>query len=294
MATLLQASTIEELARVLGQKEWSAPWSSLVAIQPGSSKPPLFCVHPVGGNVLEYLNLIPYLGSDQPVYGLQAQGLDGKQTPLNRVEDMATHYIKEICTVQPEGPYFLAGFSFGGLVAFEMAQQLHTQGQKVALIALFDSHSPKLRENRSSLLRRVCIHLTNLWQLEPMERFHYVRTLVRWYTNKGDYKEFLRNHLPDSLLNLDVVDANLQATKDYVAEVYPGRVTLFRCSVQGPQFSHDPQLGWDSLVDGELETYTVPGDHDGMFKESRVQVLAEKLKLCLDKAQAEHGFDSTS
>jgi aspartate racemase len=292
LATLLQASTIEELARVLRQKEWSAPWSSLVAIQPGSSKPPLFCVHPIGGNVLEYLNLIPYLGSEQPVYGLQAQGLDGKQTPLNRVEDMATHYIKEIRTLQPEGPYFLAGFSFGGLVAFEMAQQLHGQGQKVALIALFDSHSPKLRENGSSFLQRACTHLTNLWQLEPMERFNYVRDLVRWYTNKGNYKEFMRNHLPESLLNFDVLDANSQATKDYVGQVYPGVVSLFRCSVQKPQFSHDPQLGWGSLVGGGLESHTVPGEHDGMFKEPRVRVLAEKLKLCLDKTQAEHGFDS--
>jgi aspartate racemase len=157
LATLLQASTIEELARVLGKKEWSAPWSSLVAIQPGSSKPPLFCVHPIGGNVLEYLNLLPYLGKEQPVYGLQAQGLDGKQTPLNRVEDMASYYIKEIHTVQPEGPYFLAGFSFGGAVAFEMARQLHAQGQKVAWLALCDTHSPKLRENHVSFLESIRI-----------------------------------------------------------------------------------------------------------------------------------------
>ncbi|HAJ64533.1 MAG TPA: non-ribosomal peptide synthetase, partial [Cyanobacteria bacterium UBA8543] len=140
LATLLEAPTIEQLATVIRHKEWSAPWSSLVAIQPGSSKPPLFCIHPVGGNVLEYLNLVRYLGSEQPIYGLQAQGLDGKQTPLNRVKDMAAYYIKEIRTLQPEGPYFLAGYSFGGLVAFEMAQQLHAQGQKVALLALCDTY----------------------------------------------------------------------------------------------------------------------------------------------------------
>jgi aspartate racemase len=134
--------------------------------------------------------------------------------------------------------------------------------------------------------------LTNLWQLEPIEKLNYVQSWVRWHKNKGNYKEFLRNQLPDSLLNFDVLDANLQATKDYVAQVYPGLVTLFRCSVQEPKFSHDPQLGWGSLVGRELEIHAVPGDHDGMLREPRVQVLAEKLKLCLDKAQVDEEVDS--
>lgn len=287
LATLLQATTVEELASVLRQKGWSAPWSSLVAIQPSGSKPPLFCIHPIGGNVLEYLNLVRYLGSDQPVYGLQAQGLDGKQAPLNRVEDMATHYIKEIRAFQPEGPYFIAGFSFGGAVAFEMARQLHAQGQKVALLALCDTRSPKLRENRLSFVESMCIRLSHLWQLEPQEKLNYIQSWVKWHMHKGDYKEFLRNQLPESLLNFDVLDANFQATKNYVPQVYSESVTLFRCRVQDPKFSHDPQLGWGELVSGQLKIHDVPGDHDGMLREPRVRALAEKLKLCLDKAQAD-------
>ena len=101
-----------------------------------------FCIHAGGGNVLMYRDLARRLGPDQPFYGLQAQGLDGKQPRHKRIEDMAAHYIKEIQTLEPKGPYFLGGSSFGGAVAFEMARQLDAQGQKVALVALFDTAGP--------------------------------------------------------------------------------------------------------------------------------------------------------
>jgi amino acid adenylation domain-containing protein len=142
LATLFQAPTIEQLAKILRQEEWKAPWSSLVAIQPLGSKPPFFCVHAAAGNVLFYSDLARHLGSDQPFYGLQAQGLDGDEDPYNRVEEMASHYIDEIRTVQPKGPYLLGGLSFGGVLAYEMAQQLRAQGEKVGLLVLFDTYGP--------------------------------------------------------------------------------------------------------------------------------------------------------
>jgi surfactin synthase thioesterase subunit len=150
LATLFQAPNIEELANILRQKGWSVPWQTLVAIQPGGSKPPLFCIHPVGGNVLCYRDLAHYLGQEQPVYGLQAVGLDGKQAPYKRVEDMAAHYIREIRAFQPEGSYLLAGHSAAGIVAFEIAQQLVAGGQKVAVLALLDAYSPQLLVPRTS------------------------------------------------------------------------------------------------------------------------------------------------
>jgi amino acid adenylation domain-containing protein len=142
LATLLKAPTIEKLAIVLRQSEWSAPWSPLVEIQTEGSKPPLFCVHGGGFNVLIYRNLAINLGTDQPVYALQARGLDGNQPIVNRLEEMATDYVREIQRIQPEGPYFLSGLSNGGNIALEMAQQLTAQGQEVALVALFDSFGP--------------------------------------------------------------------------------------------------------------------------------------------------------
>ncbi len=286
LATLLQAPTIQELARILREDGGSVPWSSLVTIQPNGSKSPLFCIHPVGGNVLEYLNLVGYLGSEQPVYGLQAQGLDAKQAPLNRVEDMATHYIQEIRTVQPQGPYYLAGFSFGGLVAYEMAQQLHTQGQKVTLLALFDTRSPKLLGNHPSVVNSILMRLGHLWQLEPKEKLDYLQSIVRWYFNKGDYKDYLRRQLPESLQNFEVLDTNLEASRNYVPQDYPGSVTLFRCSIQDPKYCHDRPLGWGELAGG-VEIHDVPTYHDRILREPHVRVLAEKLKLCLDKAQTD-------
>ena len=142
LSTLFAAPTIEQLANIIRTSAWTAPWHSLVPIQPEGDRPPLFCVHGGGFNVLIYRELALNLGSNQPVYGLQAKGIDGKTTPHSTIEDMAADYVKYIREIQPEGPYLLAGLSNGGRIALEMAQQLHKQDQKVALLAMFDTHGP--------------------------------------------------------------------------------------------------------------------------------------------------------
>ncbi|HEX2524309.1 MAG TPA: amino acid adenylation domain-containing protein, partial [Terriglobia bacterium] len=139
LATVFQGATVEHLAAILRQDAKPAPRSSLVAIQPAGSKRPLFLVHPAGGHVFPYVHLARYLGPDQPCYGLQARGLEEGEEPHTRIEDMAADYIKALRTVQPIGPYLLGGWSMGGLVAFEMAQQLHAQGEGVDLLALLDA-----------------------------------------------------------------------------------------------------------------------------------------------------------
>ncbi len=150
LTMLFQKNTIEQLARVLRHQKIDISLSPLVKLQAGSSSKSFFCIHPVGGNVLSYLNLANSLGSDFGVYGLQAQGLDGKKPPLTRIEDMATDYLKAVCTVQSSGPYFLGGWSMGGVIALEMAIQLQQQGEKVALLALMDSWIPKRMFEKSS------------------------------------------------------------------------------------------------------------------------------------------------
>jgi len=144
LAAVFQAATIEHLATIFRQHVTSAAQSSLVAIQSGGSKRPLFLIHPAGGHVFPYVHLAQCLGLDQPCYGLQAKGLEEGQELHTRIEDMATYYIKALQTVQPEGPYTLGGWSMGGVVAFEMAQQLHAQGQRVAFLALLDARIPKI------------------------------------------------------------------------------------------------------------------------------------------------------
>ncbi|MBN3989151.1 MAG: amino acid adenylation domain-containing protein [Nostoc sp. NMS2] len=142
LSSLFLNPTIESLATALSSKADSLPWSPLVPIQPAGSSPALFCVHPIFGVVFPYYELAQNLGKNQPFYGLQPIGLDGKSSPLTRIEDMATHYIEALRTVQPKGPYFLGGWSFGGWVAFEMAQQLQNSGEEVALLAVLDTLAP--------------------------------------------------------------------------------------------------------------------------------------------------------
>lgn len=142
LSTLFLNPTIESLATALSSKADSLPWSPLVPIQPAGSNPAFFCVHPIFGVVFPYYELAQNLGKNQPFYGLQPIGLDGKSSPLTRIEDMATHYIEALRRVQPKGPYFLGGWSFGGWVAFEMAQQLQKSGEEVALLAVLDTLAP--------------------------------------------------------------------------------------------------------------------------------------------------------
>ncbi|MEM7125427.1 MAG: amino acid adenylation domain-containing protein [Chloroflexota bacterium] len=142
LATLFQAPTLAEQAELLRNEGWTPDWSALVPIQPHGTQRPLFCAHAVGGNVLSLRLLAEHLGQDQPFYALQSQGLDGKETIPERVEEIAGYYISEMRTVQPRGPYQLAGQSSGGLVAFEMANQLVSQGEEVSLLVLLDTYLP--------------------------------------------------------------------------------------------------------------------------------------------------------
>jgi thioesterase domain-containing protein/acyl carrier protein len=296
VATLFRAPTIEELAGVIRQKDWSAPWKSLLAIQPGGTKQPFFCVHAHDGGILFWRDLARHLGSDQPFYALQPQGLDGKQPLHSRIEEMAAHYIKEIRILQPEGPYFIGGHCLGGVIAFEMAQQLHLQGEKVGLLALFDSYAPRREKSgRSSLLHRswikgirlfetVHLHLGNFSVLEPGERLSYIKEKL----NKALYKLYMSlgsRWIPAARNRRKVLTAASQAARHYVSKVYPGRVTLFRATTLRRGINHDPQMGWGSLAGGGLEAHLIPGYHAHIVLEPRVRLLAKELTASLSEAQ---------
>jgi surfactin family lipopeptide synthetase A len=287
LATLFQAQTIEVLATIMHQKALVAPWSSLVPIQPKGDKPPLFCIHPIGGNVLEYYPLANYLGDERPIYGLQSQGLDGKQQPFDRVEKMASHYVNYMLAIQPEGAYSLLGYSFGGLIAFEIAQQLHDRGKQVTFLGLVDLNSPNLKKERPSLTKSIEIHLRNLWQLPNKARGKYIKDRIDYRFNDFDYREFMIENLSEvSPINqqlIDVLDANFQASENYTAKPYAGDISLFRCQVQTLDYSLSPDLGWGELADGNLKIYDIPSIHYEILREPGIQFIAEKIKSCLEK-----------
>ena len=175
LSILLKAPTIEKLATIIRQEECSEAWSPLVEIQVEGSKPPLFCIHGGGFNILIYRELAINLGSDYPVYGLQARGLKHNRAWLEQIETIAQDYIQEIQKVQPKGPYLLAGLSNGGNIALEMAQQLKKQGHEVALLAMFDSHGPQGIE----LLAPVPRFLSSIYYLGRYSSFRWLLKTVR-------------------------------------------------------------------------------------------------------------------
>lgn len=290
LATLFQAQSIEKLADIMSQQGWVAPWSSLVTIQPHGSKPPLFLLHAIGGNILEYYPLAQYLGNEQPIYGLQSQGLDGQQQPLTSVEDMASHYIKDILSIQPTGPYFLVGYSFGGLLAFEIAQQLYAQDRKVALLALLDTSSPNFQRIRPSLAQFIQINFSNLWQLPPNRKLKYITDRLDYRFNKKfDYKADMIKDLskisPPTPQLLNLIDTNMQSAREYTAQIYPGDVSLFRCQVQSVGSYLSDDLGWGEIVTGKVEIYNIANSHYDLLKEPMISIVVEKLKICLEKAR---------
>src|SRR5208337_2029496 len=265
LAMLFEAPTIEQLAAVLCDHDWASHWSSLVPIQPGGTKPAFFCVHGVGGNVLGFRELARLMSPDYPFYGLQAQGLDGKRPCFTRIEEMAAHYIQEIKTVRPEGPYFIGGYSLGGLVAYEMARQLRARGEPVGLVVLLDTYVGKLSSISSSvtrLLQRSCRQ--NFLRDFPKRAKESLRRKIRGVLLSGVLKNVLRS--------------NQAAGDRCVLRPYRGKVVLFRASEASDKSYESLYSAWTSLAVGGLEVQQIVGHHGDILVRPQVDLLAAKLK----------------
>jgi surfactin family lipopeptide synthetase C len=302
LATLFKGPTIEQMANILSQQTDSLPWSPLVTIRQTGSNQPFFCVPGAGGNVIYLYNLARHLGSEQPFYGLQARGLDGKSKPHIRVEDIASYYIEAIQKVQPQGSYFIGGHSFGSYVAFEIAQQLQKQGHEIALLAVFDTPAPAPSkipqdvnlDDASKLIE--IIHIIERWLGKNLE----VSDEVFQKLNPDEQFDYIKEQLmlvdllpPDAETNLvrgllQVFDASAQASIHYLPKsIYINRIVLFRASEVDTkdielqtQTQSDPTWGWSEFSTEPIDIQIVPGDHITMFNEPHVQVLAERLKTC--------------
>jgi thioesterase domain-containing protein len=214
---------------------------------------------------------------------------------------MAAHYIREIQTVQPEGPYFLGGRSLGGTVAFEMACQLKAQNQEVALLALLDTdpmgYHKLLPESNADfhklhrLVKRARGHLSNLSSLKTREKIDYFRGKAKYVPGKiknklwqAVYKFYVKVNRPLPQILQSVQEFNFMAVMNYVPKIYSGKVTLFWAS-EDLRGSYDVQDGWNFLAAG-VETHNIPGNHLNIVKEPYVQELAEKLRQCIEKSQS--------
>jgi len=320
LATLFQAPTVERLAAALRALDDGRPWSPAIALQPRGDRTPFFCVHPAGGGVLHYLDLARHLGEDRPFYGLHAPGLYGERQPLGDIEALAMEHLAAIRTVQPAGPYALGGWSFGGLVAFEIALRLREAGERVALLALLDAVPPDRQDgpagteppededdaeviawyaedflrffgkDLAEAKRPRLLDAEALRALEPEERLRYLHGVAAAVNGLP----------PDAGLErvrryIEMYRVNQRAARNYAPRaVYPGTVTLFRAAESagdGPAATGptgdapagaDP--GWSAWVGGDLQIETVPGAHDTFIEEPHVPILARQVRLCLDRA----------
>ncbi|MBV9462658.1 MAG: amino acid adenylation domain-containing protein [Verrucomicrobiae bacterium] len=298
LASLLKAPTIEQLAKLLEQTGSSEAWSCLIPIQSGGSRPPIFWVHTLGGGggggLFRYKRLAELLGADQPSYGIQAP-----PEPFGNFEDMAAHYIRELRQFQPHGPYHLAGYCFGGNVAYEMARQLREEGETVAFLGVIESDSvpPKvktiawgpqavlnfvsnlfywladfLRLPASEMRNRIHRRITRLFRkqkpgVEP-ELDIPLDEIIDFKDYPADYKKYAQVHW--------------RAWLNYRPRPYDGIVTLFRVRRQA-LMNFDPTLGWGKLTEDRVVVRIIPGRHDSIFNDPQVQLFAFEMRASLQQ-----------
>jgi acyl-CoA synthetase (AMP-forming)/AMP-acid ligase II/thioesterase domain-containing protein len=287
LVLFLHTPTIAQMAIFLDQRDYALPPASLVALRTTGTKPPFYCVHACSGEVLFLQDFAAHLDPDQPVYALRAQGLDVGSKPLPSVELMAAHYRQEIEAFQPQGPYYVGGAGAGGLIAYEIAQQLTAQGQPVNLVVLMDTLPPnvmgvvKPRGAPRSLeyyFRRVSFY----WGKGPWMLGRIAWNLVTSQARRIGHA-LLRRPNP----RRSVFDSVSLALWRYQPRPYAGRVVLFP-STHRPLYPHDVHMrieGWQPYLNASFTARMVPGKHLGIFTEPHVQVLAEHVQAQLNHAQ---------
>ena len=296
LATLFQAGTVAEFAEILRQDGWEPSWSSLVPIRPAGSRMPLFLVHGAEGNVLLYRTVTRYLGSEQPVYGLQSRGLNGKKPAAVTVQEMAAEYIKEMMSVQPSGPYHLGGYCMGGVIALEMAQQLAAMGERAELVMMLDTYNGSAESQAKSrlltplhLVQNVWFHCVNAMSLSGEDRRKFLNerfdvAVTRLKILSQAALQFFGTSADNGHVHLTIKNVNHKALQQYVPQAYGGRVAVIRSKGHFAGFA-SPTLGWDGLVHGRLEVHEVPVYFGGMLVDPYARRLAETVKVCMGEAR---------
>lgn len=301
LSALIEAPTVEQFAAQLRNFK-ANQYQFLVRLRPGSSeRPPFFCVHGAGGNVLSIRPLAMALPADLPFYCLQAKGLDGSE-PFETVEETARCYIEEILKVQPHGPYYIGGGSYGGLVAFEMARRLEESGEPVAALVLIDSPNPattRFLSKRERLvggvrffIQRVLWHARKMSSQRPTEWFSYISGRLDALRNiNGQLRVVAAGRVPEAQLraiesadgtilgeNLTrVIQANIIAANKFVPEPYAGFALIIRSKEARSRLFNDEYLGWKPVMTGNVECFESEGDHESIFDGLAVPRVAERL-----------------
>lgn len=311
IAALFGAATIHDLAKVIDERDWSPPESSIVPIRPEGTHAPLFCVHAGGGNVLFYSDLARHLDASIPMFGIRAMRLGGRQVGHATIEEMAEHYVSEMRGVQPHGPYLICGHSLGGTIALEMSRQLAAIGEAVGILAMFDTWGPGYPQALPSMLtgrmkfydlgHRLAKHWDQFAGLSARAKASYLvgiggkavsRTRRRlFYKRQAAVRRLYRlfeKPIPTEYIQIE--DQIHTAARRYIPAEYAGRVEIFRAEFQPKGIVRNDFLGWQDLLTGDLEFHDVPGDHITLIKEPNVESIARELgRLILEEAEAANG-----
>jgi acetoacetyl-CoA synthetase len=269
--TIYCAPTIGSLSAVLDEP--AAPrFPPLLLLKTGTEAPPIFLEHGLGGTAMDFYQLVKHLRTQRPVYGMQARGADGVEEPFDRIEDLAQYHIDAIQKVQPNGPYFLIGYSLGGLVVLEMAQRLTEAGEKIALLAMLESYpharflstierarlATRITRNRASTVRRLPIRDALSYLIRPSARG----------------LSAARNSSANSVDKVSAgasVTPTMQRARDnaytaltrYRPRFYGGAIKFVRAEIV-TDFPEEPAVVWHRLA-GRFQVETVPGDHLGIL-----------------------------
>jgi thioesterase domain-containing protein/acyl carrier protein len=299
LSTLYQAPSLGRLADAIAQASDRSS-SAVAVLQPRGSRPPLFLVHGLQGDVLEYRGLVNSLGPDQPVFGLEGRSGDDSEALLQTVEQLASGYVEELRRQQPTGPYYLCGYCWAGALTFEIGQQLRRAGEEVALLALIDAACPghrgprppgnRLSRRRRNFSARIARNLGRLGELRmaTVPRFLWDRA-VRMATEllgASAFRWSVRLRRPLFPAFRGRRQAFMYAARAYRPATYPGRLTLLRAWTSSSR-EQGALWGWDRVAAGGVELHRVPGDHDEVMREPKVAGLAAALRASMDRTSSD-------
>lgn len=298
---LFEAPTIEKLSRLLEQDEKTDSWKSLVPIKPEGTKPALYIVHGSGLTVLVFHALAMNMDADQPVFGLQARGLNGTDDPFDNMKDIAAYYVAEIMDKNPDGPYNLAGYSFGGFVAFEMAKQLKAKGREVNMLAIFDTNadnsvyfdemSVRLKKKLRRQFPKLGFIVRSFFKY-PVETIKYQRNFIRYNLRKMMiFAGLVKKEVDEDeyLEHADKINEKHDiAFRKYEMKPFNGTIDLFRVKSR-MYFLDDPTyLGWKPFALQGLNIHEIKGDHKTFVLSPNVEELARLLGKIIKERNAEN------
>jgi thioesterase domain-containing protein/acyl carrier protein len=267
---IYQAPTISALAALLEQPAASRV-PPLVQLKSGSKEPPVFIAHGLGGSVMDFYQVVKHIQTPHAIHGLQAKGIDGVEEPLDRIEDMARYSLDAVRKLQPHGPYLLVGFSLGGLVTLEMAQQLLFAGETIKLLAMLDSYPHVGRLSRGQRAR-----------LSTRQTWRRLARRLDWLGVSLPQQTTIE--VPSSPAQQHFRDTSYLALERYQPRFYPGKISFVRAAVP-TDFPADPAAVWSGLAK-EFELQTVPGDHLGIMT-THFESLASAISGFLRKTFSE-------